>query len=113
MTSKDFSNWDASGTAVFLKDKLIITPGIENMKGIVYTTKSMPSSAIKGWEAHLDIDLGNDETKHMGSGGFALYYLRNVEKQASGLYGYTNKFDGMAIIISSFLKQRVTNEHGT
>lgn len=62
MTSKDFTNWNAHGTAVFLKDKLVLTPGVENLKGLVHATKPMPTSAIKGWEAHVDIDLGSDTT---------------------------------------------------
>ena len=82
------------------------------MKGIVHTTKSMPLNAIKGWEAHVDLELGNDATLQMGSGGFALYYLRNVDSDARGLYGYSNKFDGVAIVISTFIKQRKESDHG-
>jgi len=79
MTSKDFTNWNSHGASVFLKEKLVLTPGVESMKGLVHTTKSMPPGAITGWEAHVDLDIGNDGNKEMGSGGFALYYLRNVE----------------------------------
>ena len=63
MTSKDFSNWNSHGTGVFLKDKLVLTPGIENMKGLVHSTKSMPPAAINGWETHIDLDIGNDMTQ--------------------------------------------------
>lgn len=48
----------------------------------------------------------------MGSGGFALYYLRNVDSDARGLYGYSNKFDGVAVVISTFIKQRKESDHG-
>lgn len=82
MTQKDFSNWNSHGTAVFLKDKLVLTPGIENMKGLVHTTKSMPREAMNGWETHVDLDIGSNFDQQMGSGGFALYYLRNVEISA-------------------------------
>lgn len=48
----------------------------------------------------------------MGSGGFAVYYLRNREHEMSGVYGYTNKFNGAAVVISSLIKQKVTNDKG-
>lgn len=48
----------------------------------------------------------------MGSGGFAVYYLRNREYEMSGVYGYTNKFNGAAVVISSLIKQKVTNDKG-
>jgi len=47
----------------------------------------------------------------MGSGGFAFYYLRNREYEMSGVYGYSNKFNGAAVIISSLKKQKVTNNN--
>lgn len=79
MVAKDFENWQAVGSAVFLKQKLVLAPGVENMKGVVYTTKSMPLSSVRGWEAHIDLDIGSDSSKHVGNGGFALYYLRNAD----------------------------------
>ena len=50
----------------------------------------------------------------MGAGGFALYYLKNVEisDKNQGLYGYSNKFDGAAVVVSTFIKQRVEGDHG-
>ncbi len=72
----------------------------------------MPVSAIKGWEVHIDLDLSNQAQSQMGSGGFAVYYLRNREYEMSGVYGYTNKFDGAAVIVSSLIKQKVQNEKG-
>ena len=57
----------------------MLSPGIENMKGLVYTTKRMPRESMTGWDAHVDLDIGSNLDQQMGSGGFALYYLRNGE----------------------------------
>lgn len=114
MTHKDYDNWNSHGTAVLLKNKAVITPGIENLKGVLYNTKPIPTSAVEGWEAHIDIEMGCDEAKQISSGGIGLYYLRNVEldSNAAGLYGYTNKFNGAAVIITTYFKQRKEVEHG-
>jgi len=37
-------------------------------------------------------------------GGLALYYLRNVDSNENGLFGYSAKFDGAAVVINSMLK---------
>jgi hypothetical protein len=108
MTSKDFDNWETAGTAVFLKDYLVVSPSSSNLKGIAYAKNSLPTEAIKNWEAHIDLDMGNNEQTELGSGGLAFYYLRNYEaNQKGGLYGYTNKFDGIAVVFSTFVKKRV------
>lgn len=78
------------------------------MKGVAYATKPIKSEGIRNWMVHLDLDLGSNDQQELGSGGLALYYLRSfTPNQNSGLYGYTNKFDGVAVIISSMIKQRV------
>lgn len=49
--------------------------------------------------------MGNNELSELGSGGLAIYFLRNFEpNQMNGLYGYTNKFDGVAVVISTLVK---------
>ena len=60
MIEKDFDNWRGEGTAVFLKDKLVLTPGAGSMKGLVHTTTSMEPEAVKSWEVQVDLDMGND-----------------------------------------------------
>lgn len=73
------------------------------MKGIIHTTKSVPADYINAWEAHLDIEMGQEETTEIGLGGIALYYLRNVDADRSGLFGYAAKFDGAAVAINSII----------
>lgn len=80
LTTKDYSNWNSVGTAVFLKDKAVITPGgLKHLKGNIHTTKPIQADYIDAWEAHLDIEMGQEDTTDVGMGGLALYYLRNVE----------------------------------
>jgi len=104
MTTKDYSNWNTAGTAVFLKDKAVIVPELIHMKGNIHTTKALPAENIDAWEAHLDVDMGQNGTSDIGLGGLALYYLRNVDSNENGLFGYSAKFDGAAVVINSMLK---------
>lgn len=113
MTNKDFNNWQTEGSAVFLRNHLVVSPGSKNLKGLVYNTNPTSTGSVKGWIAEFDLDLGNDDLLELGSGGLAIYFLRNFDPdQRSGLYGYTNKFDGVAVIVSTLVKQRVQKEYG-
>jgi len=108
MTGKDFENWQTEGTAVFLKNQLVLSPDSSNLKGVAYTTHETTTDALKGWIAQIDIDIGTNKHAELGSGGLAVYFLRNFEPHSTnGLYGYTNKFDGAAVVISTLIKNRV------
>ncbi len=89
---------------MFLKDKAVIVPELIHMKGNIHTTKALPAENIDAWEAHLDVDMGQNGTSDIGLGGLALYYLRNVDSNENGLFGYSAKFDGAAVVINSMLK---------
>ena len=89
---------------MLLKDKAVIAPELIHMKGNIHTTKALPSDNIDAWEAHLDVDIGQSNTTDIGMGGLALYYLRNVDQSENGLFGYSAKFDGAAVVINSMLK---------
>jgi hypothetical protein len=60
MIEKDFERWQTEGAAVFLRDKAVLTPGVENMKGLVHTKKPLDTAVIRNWEVQVDIDMGND-----------------------------------------------------
>jgi len=48
--------------------------------------------------------MGAGESTDIGYGGLGIYYLRNVEQNENGLFGYSAKFDGAAVVINSMLK---------
>lgn len=100
MTSKDFTNWNSVGTAVLLKDKAVITPEMPHMKGLIHTTKPLDQEYVEAWEAYLDIEVGNSQNENIGFGGMGLYYIRNVEQEYNGIFGYSAKFDGAAVTIN-------------
>lgn len=83
----------------------MITPEMPYLKGNIHTTKPIKTDNIEAWEAHLDIEMGSGQTTDIGLGGLALYYLRNVESDQNGLFGYSAKFDGAAVAINSMLKK--------
>ena len=64
----------------------------------------MQADYIDAWIAHLDVEMGQEDTTDIGLGGLAIYYLRNVESDQNGLFGYSAKFDGAAVAINSMLK---------
>lgn len=80
MTNKDFSNWQTEGSAVFLRNHLVVSPGSKNLKGLVYNTNPTPTGSVRGWIAEFDLDLGNNDLLELGSGGISIYFLRNFDQ---------------------------------
>ena len=79
MTSKDFWNWDATGSAVFLKNKAVLAPETTGAKGSIFSQQ--PNPKRDHWYAILDFNIGRDKVKETNQSGegLGIYYLRNFD----------------------------------
>ena len=59
--------------------------------------------------------MGNTEQDLIGSGGLAFYYLRSVDEMSEmiSVFGYSNKFDGAAVVLNAMVKQRDPEKENT
>lgn len=103
ITKKEFEYFQALGTAVMTKNKIILVPEIKNKKG-AYFTKYYAKSE-KEWIMDLRIRVGNERGSAKGGGGIGIHYLRSISKAniGTGLFGYSKEFDGLAVYMNSIL----------
>ena len=108
LTSKDYENWETRGSAVFLKNRVVIVPEVMMTTGIIHAKKPLAKDFSAAWIAVVEVDIGSTAINSLGSGGMGIYYLRDVDEQSnmSGQFGYNNKFDGIAIVINPLVKAK-------
>lgn len=108
LTHKDFENWQSLGSAVFLRNKAVLTPEANFRKGIIHTTKPISKDFTQAWVAYMDFSIGNAAGSKVGTGGLGLYYLRNIdeENKMSSQFGFSDKFDGAAVIINTSMRSK-------
>jgi hypothetical protein len=56
----------------------------------------------------MDVEIGNAAGSKVGTGGLGLYYLRNIDEETdmSSQFGFSNKFDGAAVIINTGMRSK-------
>ena len=110
---KDLENWQTLGSAVFLTNKVVLTPEAINRKGIIHTTKPLSKDHTRAWVAIVDVEISSKEENKLGSGGLGIYYVRNLDEKVdmSSPFGFTNKFDGAAVVVNTGMrtKDKTTN----
>ena len=103
LVEKDYDNWNTMGSALFLRDKALLTPTVKDRRGLMYTTK--PNPKPNHWLVHVDFKIGNKEFPHRSGEGMAITYLRDVDQDNPDLmnnfYGFTNEFRGLGIFINT------------
>lgn len=67
---------------------------------------------VGGWEAHLEMQMGNDNTRHIGSGGLVLHYMSTINEEDSikGIFGYNSPYEGVAVVLNTMKKHRQTKD---
>ena len=103
LIEKDYSNWNTLGSAVFLKEKAVITPQVGDRRGLIHTTK--PNMTPNHWMAIVDFKMGNRDNQHVVGEGMGIYYLKDIDPDNPNLlnnfYGYTNDYRGFGVLINS------------
>ena len=76
---KDYWNWSAAGSAVFLESRAVLAPEASGQKGLVHTLQ--PNSKKDHWYAVFDFNIGRDNGKvdKKSDAGIGIYYLKNFD----------------------------------
>ena len=76
VTEREYENWMTVGSSVFMKDKIILNPQVQDSKGGIYSLKPYPET--EAWVADITLKIGNEEKTERGGQGFGFYYLQNL-----------------------------------
>jgi len=74
ITNKDFDHWETRGTAVHLRDKLVVVPETKHATGMLYSANPNPIS--KSWLMDFEVNMGNTKRSARGGVGIAMLYLK-------------------------------------
>ena len=104
MMRSDFDLWDATGSAVFLKNKAVIVPEVKNKKGMIYTKN--PNSSKEQWMLDIDLSVRRDQVADQlrAGDGMGIYYTRYIDdddRALNNFYGYKDDFDGYGLFINT------------
>ena len=111
----DFERWQQAGSAVFTKNKIVLNPEVKESKGAIYNKQNVVLGKHHDWIVDLKVGLGNEDKTTKGGNGMGIYYLRTLNKEDIGqsLFGYTKKFDGLAIFLNTLLQKHTGAEDGS
>jgi hypothetical protein len=92
---------------VFTRSKIVLNPAIKESKGALLAKNPVILGKHHDWIVDLKLAIGNEAQTTKGGNGMALYYLRTLNKEDIGqsLFGYSKKFDGLAILLNTLLSK--------
>ena len=98
LTNSTFNHWKASGSAVFLQNKVILSPERAGMDGLVYAKNTFN---LAEFCFQIDISVHNQQSSSFANGEFRIYLLRDNPMKSSTEFanGLDGMYDGIEIAI--------------
>lgn len=80
-------------------------PEVADTRGAIVSQK-LPSHR-ESWILDVRLRIGNEQRTPKGGNGVGIYYLRDIDQSelAEGLFGYTTRFNGLAVVLNGLLNQ--------
>ena len=93
-----FNHWKASGSAVFLETRTILTPEARDQKGLIYAKHTFN---LQNFELEIDLSIHNKLSSTFSLGDFRFYLLRDNPLQSAFEFsqGLDDLYDGLQIHI--------------
>ena len=88
-----------------LKNKTVLAPEVRDKKGIIYS--KLPNPLVNDWMLEVEVNIGNEKGTSRGGTGLGIFYIKNIGNQVShkeSIFGYTNRFEGLAIYVNTVLR---------
>jgi hypothetical protein len=99
----DYTKWHSMGAAFLHKNKAVLAPQTVSKKGLLYNIVPVEHT---NWMVDMELKIENGPKTHRGGAGFAFYYLTELDKDKfdDSVFGYSNIYDGVAVILNSILR---------
>lgn len=93
LSNSTFNHWKASGNAVFLKNKVILSPELSDSYGLLYAKNTLN---LHEFNMEIDLSIHNSKRSSFPRGELRLYLLRDNPMKSANEYawGLNNAFDG-------------------
>ena len=102
-SKKEYDNWGTYGSAVFMRNKIVLNPEVKDSKGGIHNTNFTGNNG--NWIAEMKFYIGNTDKTNKGGNGVAIHYLRDFDSDDIGshLFGYTKNYRGLGVYINTIL----------
>ena len=93
-----FNHWKASGSAVFLETRTILTPEAKDQKGLIYAKHTFN---LQNFELEIDLSIHNKLSSTFSLGDFRFYLLRDNPMKSAFEFsqGLDDLYDGLQVHI--------------
>jgi Legume-like lectin family len=84
--------------AVFLKNRLVLTPQSFDKAGLLFNKESLPQ---KNFEMTIDFEISNTKQSSLSHGSMQIYFLRGNPQRSAHEFakGFNQEFTGLMIEI--------------